>query len=496
MKPERVARLLPPVLVCIALVVAPGRRADGEEHTSGEDTAVEETTVEDTAIDCGTPFTSDSGDTGSSGAGQDHGSPENDPYDIADFDTPESCAVCHPQHYDEWQGSIHAYSATNPVMWAGSKRIGELTDFPLNCVGCHAPIYTLTAPGPQPVLYSADQLPEAARGGVTCISCHKLYDVYNGVNQFTQCADYYFGTIPDPIEHGYHTSDYSPIHAEALVCRSCHNVENLNDLQVEFTYTEWLDANQAAGGTEFEPAIQTCQDCHMPARTGPAALGGPDRTVHGHSFVGGDVALTPFADSHRQFGAVSDLMRTAGAVDVQPRYTSGLLTDVELAVTNLNEGHDLPSGAAFDRQVWLEIFATDGTGNILIETGTLDANGDLRDAHSEFEPNTDPPLAQGMTIFRSYLYDINGEETFNFIDEAITIEDFSIEAGQTRYVQLKLMPEPTAATALPITIQVRLLYRPYPPHVLRALGLAAKIIDAVPIFEIDSAVLVLDSAEE
>ncbi|MBM4389783.1 MAG: hypothetical protein FJ090_01565 [Deltaproteobacteria bacterium] len=97
----------------------------------------------DTAIDCGTPYTADTGEEGVGGAGgHDHGAPENQPYDIDDFDLPENCAQCHPTHYDQWQGSIHAYAATNPVMWVGSQRIGELTESPFNCVGCHAPAAT------------------------------------------------------------------------------------------------------------------------------------------------------------------------------------------------------------------------------------------------------------------------------------------------------------------------------------------------------------------
>ncbi len=155
------------------------------------------------------------------------------------------------------------------------------------------------------------------------MSCHKLYDVVNGVNQFTHCKDHYFGPIADPLPTSYHASEHSPIHGQALVCRSCHNVENLNNVQVEFPYSEGLDANEEAGGEEFAPAIQTCQDWHMPAYTGTAAVGGPERTVHRHTFVGGDVALTPFPDSHRQYRAVQDLMRTAGDIAITPSTWTG-----------------------------------------------------------------------------------------------------------------------------------------------------------------------------
>jgi hypothetical protein len=464
-----VVRRIPSLLVTLAtLALTPARAAD-------------------TGVDCGSPYLSDTGDDGQSGTGgDDHGSPENEPYDLDDFDDDENCASCHPDHYDEWQGSIHAYSATNPVMWAGSAHIGEATDAPFNCVGCHAPVATLTASlFPEP-LSSIEQLPERTRTGIGCTSCHKLYDVADGVNQFTQCADYYFGTIADPAEQTYHESEWSPIHTQALVCRSCHNVENLNGLQVELTYSEWEEVNRAAGGNEDETVIQTCQECHMPTWTGPAAVGGQERTLHRHTFLGADVALVPFPDAHRQLEAVEALMAASGAIEVEASVRDGVVTGVQAAVTNLVGGHDLPSGAQFDRQVWIEIFVTDATGAVLLESGTLDANGDLRDGHSELEPAADPWIADRLSIFRSYLTDEAGEETFFFIDEAVAWEDDSLEAGETRVVDYEL---DASDAAFPLTISARFLYRPYPPFLLRALGIDEVAVEAVPIFTLDEVVV-------
>ncbi len=442
----------------------------------------------DADTDCAAPPTPDT-DTDTSDD-TDHGSPEHEPYDIRDFADVESCAGCHPDQYDEWQGSIHAYSATNPVMWEGSRHIGETTDQPLNCVGCHAPIATLTAAVRMDQTVSAkSRLPEAAQHGVSCVSCHKLYDVYEGVNQFTHCADHYFGTIADPLETSAHGSQHSPIHEQALVCRSCHNVENLHRVQVEFTYSEWLEQNFAAGGTEAAPAIQTCQDCHMPAYTGRAAVGGPDRTLHRHTFIGADVALTPFPDSHRQYREVEALMRTAASLALTPIVGDAGLGAVEVAVTNLVEGHDLPSGSAFDRQVWIELYVTDGEGRVLLESGALDANGDLKDWNSALEPNADPWVASRQSVFRSYLSDELGAETFDFIGAARSVSDDSLAAGETRDVRYAF--DATGAT-WPIVVEARLLYRPYPPFLLREHGLDTSVVDAIPIFEVAAESLVIE----
>ena len=55
---------------------------------------------------------------------------------------PKRCQPCHPEHYDEWAKSMHAYASEDPVFIALNQRGqretgGELGDF---CVQCHAPV--------------------------------------------------------------------------------------------------------------------------------------------------------------------------------------------------------------------------------------------------------------------------------------------------------------------------------------------------------------------
>src|ERR1700759_3040457 len=55
---------------------------------------------------------------------------------------PETCKACHAEHYAEWQSSMHAYAAKDPVFIAMNERgqretNGALGDF---CVKCHAPM--------------------------------------------------------------------------------------------------------------------------------------------------------------------------------------------------------------------------------------------------------------------------------------------------------------------------------------------------------------------
>src|SRR3954453_15291547 len=54
---------------------------------------------------------------------------------------PASCKGCHPSHYDEWAGSMHAYASDDPVFLAMNRRAQR--DNPATgtfCVQCHAPV--------------------------------------------------------------------------------------------------------------------------------------------------------------------------------------------------------------------------------------------------------------------------------------------------------------------------------------------------------------------
>ena len=40
---------------------------------------------------------------------------------------PEACRSCHPAHYDEWAGSMHAYASDDPVFAAKNARVQRET---------------------------------------------------------------------------------------------------------------------------------------------------------------------------------------------------------------------------------------------------------------------------------------------------------------------------------------------------------------------------------
>jgi hypothetical protein len=126
----------------------------------------------------------------------------------------------------------------------------------------------------------------------------------------------------------------------------------------------------------------------MPAYTGPAANYSPDREVHGHRLVGVDVAIVPFADSHRHYRAVQEHASTAASSEAS---THG--DDVIVKVTTDIIGHDLPTGSAHARALWVHLRVVGADGEGYLESGGRDDNGDLRDDYSEIVPFGDPWFA-------------------------------------------------------------------------------------------------------
>lgn len=412
-------------------------------------------------------------------------------YDPGGFVGPQACAACHPQHYDEWQGSPHAYAVADPVFWYANEQSYEDNGIEHFCVTCHAPIADLVDAEPEGHSTGRTDLLAVAQGGVDCETCHRIFDVTRGVKQLTGCEDHYFGPIADP-EGSPHGAEFEPAFEQAAFCAPCHDVklsnpDNNDLLQIEFTNTEWDEANTAAGGTPTEPAIATCQECHMPSYTGPAAADGRDREVHRHGFAGVDVALIPFADSHRQYRATQDLLRTAGAIDAQVEGRS-----VRVDVTNLIVGHDLPSGSAHARAVWVHLRVVGADGTVYLESGDVDTNGDLRDAHSEIDPYGDPWIANGESVFREYMYDAEGEEVVAAYGRVVRVERDMLASGEVRSIWYDLDGALPADAAYPVHVDAKLLFRPASNFILREIGMPAEMIELVPTFEMAAAATSID----
>jgi hypothetical protein len=407
-----------------------------------------------------------------------------------------ACATCHPQHVADWTKSSHAYAMHDPVFQAmvsvgQHDTKGELGDF---CVKCHSPIGVAT--GETKVQKSASGdfvqpltgLTTEAADGVSCLVCHSITQVNTNAN-----ADFVMvrngvrhGPISDPDPTPSHRSAYSDLHEKSSVCGTCHVVVNPNNVALERTHIEWMQS-------VFNDGTRSCQFCHMRERKGPAAVGHKERTVHDHKFVGVDVSLLPEADFpgyDEQRASAVELLQSSVTLAASADAASRA---VAIDIVNL-AGHALPSGATSDRQMWVEMLVTDDAGKVVMESGTLDELGDLRvsDPERTTQPGTDPGLvlySQEM-VFDPKIADPTSTEaprTVDFLWEpnSDVTHIIQTQGADHRTYDLSALP------AGHYTVSFRLLFRSFPPHLLRKLEKLArldpKVKDRVPTVEMATA---------
>ncbi|HTM44286.1 MAG TPA: multiheme c-type cytochrome [Polyangiaceae bacterium] len=441
---------------------------------------------------------------------------------------PETCRGCHPQHYQEWRGSMHAYASTDPVFHAMNRRgqtetNGALGDF---CVRCHAPLAVnlgLTQDG-----LDLPSVPAYAQG-VGCYFCHSASHVGAlSNNAITLSNDAVFkGGIFDPASNLAHRSAGSSIHASsnldsAKLCGACHDVLTPAGVHLERTYAEWH--NSIFGPTPGGVAAAThdgqlsCGGCHMPTSIGSAAPGVdrnlPQRTLHDHRFPAVDVALVGAGSSGVNEGSVADasvndasrdglinldpaaadqrarvqaLLDTSLGIEICTQALSGQNSAVFVTLENSAAGHRWPSGASQDRRMWVEVRAY--------------AQGETAPFYSSgvaLPQNADPTSDPDRWTVSDRMLDDDGNSVHMFW-QARQIEEHTLPAPVTRdpaardflitHVTRRFPLDPT--TTLPqqpsrVSVLVRL--QPIAGEVLEELQLggylAPSVVQSMPIFEL------------
>lgn len=393
--------------------------------------------------------------------------------------SPQECAACHPNHYNEWQQSMHAYAVHDPVFIKlnrlGQQRSGnQLDQF---CVKCHAPAGSALQETPPD--FELANLSEIAARGVVCDVCHKV-DFQNtfrgtGITHFT-LDRVRRGPISDPVENSFHESQFSNAYNFSGFCAPCHDLESPDGtFLLETTNTEWDNSAFAGMGVE-------CQDCHMPSYSGQAALGGPQRdNLHRHTFVGVDYPLVDFPGKAETIAAVRNLLENSVSMTVTSpaNISPGSSFQIDIRLKNDRVGHDIPSGSTFERQMWIELLVGDSQNNQQIfATGLLDPNGDLLNHHSEYVQDNRLPADTSLVLFRGIPKDENGVE-IPFFWEAASVELVSIEAFKSHTSSFTIQA-PASPTSL--NVSARLRFRSFPPYFLREID-EADLISELLIFD-------------
>jgi hypothetical protein len=324
---------------------------------------------------------------------------------IAELQDPQTCQDCHPKHYQQWSGSMHAYASEDPVFVAMNRRGQRETGGSLGtfCVKCHAPMAVelgLTTGAD----FDPAAMPPAARG-ITCYFCHNVKAVTATHNNGIELAhdQTMRGAVADPdaVATPAHRSRFDPLmdsdSNQSEICGSCHDVVTPRGVELERTYQEWKTTIFAQPGGLVH---LSCGGCHMRSSNGVIAdapglaVRSRDHGFHEHMWPGIDQALTPFPEIEAQAAAIKRDLDPAIAIigpapfasNVQP---GGICLDppgrLTVRVDALGTGHMWPSGAAQDRRAWLEVIATDAMAAPVLTSGVVPDGDDppeLTDANA------------------------------------------------------------------------------------------------------------------
>ena len=222
----------------------------------------------------------------------------------------------------------------------------------------------------------------------------------------------------------------SSVLVSGQVCQACHSF-TINNVKVQSTWDEWQTSSSAKKGV-------TCQGCHFKSSSNPDSLesgevaNGKSRDqVYAHSLGGGSTMQSP--------RALENIETLKQSLKLESQFKDGLL---EVKVTNLMGGHSIPTGVTDLRQLWLEVTATNESGQTVFKSGTLDAAGNI---------------LEGSSIFHVVLVDARGQklERHDIWRAAKILEDTRIPADGSNVRSFKL---PMNAQK----VRVRLLWRDVP----------------------------------
>jgi hypothetical protein len=414
---------------------------------------------------------------------------------------PETCKGCHPTHYKEWKASMHAYASEDPVFRAmnelGQRETdGGMGDF---CVQCHAPM--ALREGETENGMNLDEVPEHLQG-VTCYFCHNIESVEGDHNaQLTLANDTTMrGGMEDPVRpsaHGVARSRFlqSGSPDSSRMCGACHDIVNDKDVHLERTFEEY---EASIFGAYDEPSFASCISCHMDSRMDLAAVDADSnvglRSVHSHLFAGVDVALTSWPDREIYKKAVECELEDSAFFfeDGPPKLDMDTIT-LQL---DTNAGHNMPSGSAQDRRLWVELTAFDASGAELCTTGAVPDDVAVAEFRDPIPCNF---ISPGVATFRDHIFDADGNETHMFWRAAPSdahpegFNNFTLLPRQqdtnilhTR--ELSFMLPTTDGGVLPDRLRVRLRIRPMDHDVLEELIeeelLDPAIADEIPTFSI------------
>jgi cytochrome c551/c552 len=405
------------------------------------------------------------------------------------FLTSDRCVACHngivtPSAEDvsigtAWGTTMMANSARDPY-WQASIRRETLEHPPAGaaieneCAACHMPMarFEAKARGMEgrvfahlPVYRKASEQDALAADGVSCSMCHQIRSDNLGTRESFTAGFVVDVTSPSgkrsvfgpfDVDEGRasvmrSSAGFRPEKADHIrsseLCASCHTLythalndksETIGTLPEQVPYLEWKHSAYADA--------QPCQSCHMPAVDGETPmtgiLGKPREGFSRHVFVGGNFLIPRLFGLHRDALGVNapsqDLekssLRTVGHLETEAAEISfpkaeivdGLLS-VDVSVAN-RAGHKLPT-AYPSRRAWIHFAVRDGSGNLVFESGRLNADGSIEGNDNDadgtrFEPHhAEISRSEDVQIYEGILAGPDGRVTTVLLTASHYVKD-------------------------------------------------------------------------
>jgi len=265
-----------------------------------------------------------------------------------------------------------------------AKKFGQITESGF-CGSCHD--VTLMNGFRLEEAFSSFKNSPAAHKGESCHDCHMGLIPGKKSGYATAPAAIVGGVPTQPRKRTNHMMagpDYSIIHP---------GIFPHNDKAAELaTMREWLTFDHKAGwGTDaFENKV--AKDFKFPPRWTSVDDRYDARTILNDQFKLLDEAHKQRVEILREGYRLGDLV-------VKKADSKGF--EFAVQVRNGTDGHNVPTGFDAERLVYLQVTVTDADGKVLMKSGDLDPNGDVRDLHSSYVHHGDLPLDKNLFTLQS-----------------------------------------------------------------------------------------------
>jgi tetratricopeptide (TPR) repeat protein len=250
----------------------------------------------------------------------------------------ESCARanCHPDLYDQWQGSAHHFSSFNNQWYRKSiEYMQEVVGVQPSkwCGGCHDPAILQSGLMDTPIEEIVHT--EEAQAGLGCTACHMITDVGSTMGQgdyeitvpplhdlaasdnrwLNMAHDFLVRLDPEPHRRTF----IQPFFSQPEYCSACHKVHldaPVNDyrwLRGFNEYDNWQASGVSGQGARsfYYPAQpMSCIDCHMPLVPSDDAAN-ENGLTRSHRFPGANTALPTANRDERQLEEVTRFLQAS-----------------------------------------------------------------------------------------------------------------------------------------------------------------------------------------